>query len=1574
MWFWKKKVILLGLILIILALIVPLSLPVSADTIVSPDGWGWQNPLPQGNQLFGVWAGSSSDVFAVGYIGTIIHYNGSSWSAMKSDTTNYLAVTGVWGSSSSDVFAVGTYTILHYNGISWSAMSGGSGKTLHGVWGTSSSDVFAVGSSGTILHYNGSAWNPMTSGTSAQLMQVWGTSPSDVFAVGYSVGGSGNGVILHYDGSSWSPMSESTTQPLWDIWGSSPSDVFAAGSEDIFHYDGNDWSAMNSGYSMQGIWGSSSSDIFAIGGNTIIHYDGSVWTSMDSGVTSPSNGGLRYVHGTSGSDVFAVGDGGTIVHYDGSTWTEMSSGPKIDLGDVWGNSPSDVFAVGARGHGTIVHYDGSFWTEMSTTGTLDSLQGVWGSSPANVFAVGYGWNVGPDYSTILHYDGSSWSGMTSGSANALYDIWGSSASDVFAVGWSGTILHYDGASWNAMSSGTTNWLRAVWGSSASDVFAVGWSGTILHYDGNAWSSMSSGTTENSLYGVWGSSASDVFAVGSSGTILHYDGNTWSSMTSSTSYDLNGVWGSSSSDIFAVGTYTILHYDGTSWSVMSSGPVWFLGGVWGTSSSDVFAVGRNGMVIHYQEYGSPTVAAVSPNRGQQGETIDVTISGTYFTGVTSVGFGSGITISNIIEDSSNQITAGITIDSAATLGPRDVSVTTPGGTATLTDGFTIVHNQIPNQPNNQAPANEATSLSLTPTLQSSAFSDPDVGDTHAASQWEITTTPGDYSPSVFDSGTDAVNLTNITIPGGTLSESTTYYWHVRHQDNHGAWSDWSLETNFLTVTDGSGTTWYVNPGESIQAAVDAASSGDTIMVEDGTYIEHLELNKQLTLIGIGYPVVDGNGAASTITISADEVTLRGFTVINCGGYWDAPPAGGIQLNNAQRCYITDNEVHDNNANGIALVNSNHNTVIGNICWGNVNGIYMWSQSPLTSSNNTLQDNACYQNTRYGIYLWSYVFLTYTTQDNELISNNCYLNNLGGIYIGKSPDNIIAENSCYNNGNYGIRLWAGDPWMGGGQGEYTEGNIVTKNTVSNNSRGIDLYRSRNNTIYLNNLMENSVCNVYSNKSTNSWNSPDEITYSYGGASYTNYLGNYYSDYIGGDVNGDGIGDDPLFIDIDSDDYPLMGPFLNGTISKPPNQPDNISPANGATDVSFNPTLISSAFSDPDVGDTHAASQWQITTTSGDYSSAIYDSDTDAVNLTNITIPGGGALSEATTYYWHVRHQDNRGDWSDWSLETYFVTELLTTAPQVQTNNATNIYASSATLNGYLDNLGTASVVGVYFEWATDSYYTTHNSSYSNETTPPLFMTSPGPVVSALISLLTPDTTYHYRAKAVGDGTAYGGDVTFTTTGVSNDGDGVPDNVEDSAPNGGDGNYDGIPDSQQGNVASFPNAKDGSYVTVESPSGTNLENVAAVDENTLPTIGKPNINFPFGFFAFDITGLALGEEIELTLTLANSVAQGTQYWKYGPTPSNHAPHWYQIDMGSDDGDNVITITLQDGGLGDDWWIADTVIVDQGGPGWGPAGSATGVPVFPTWYIGIIAALGAGVLAYLYRRRVLGRKTTEI
>jgi len=85
----------------------------------------------------------------------------------------------------------------------------------------------------------------------------------------------------------------------------------------------------------------------------------------------------------------------------------------------------------------------------------------------------------------------------------------------------------------------------------------------------------------------------------------------------------------------------------------------------------------------------TVASVSPNSGEQGATLEVTIGGTNFTGATAVSFGDGITVNSFTVVSATQITANISISATATLGLRDVSVTTPEGTGTLTDGFTVV---------------------------------------------------------------------------------------------------------------------------------------------------------------------------------------------------------------------------------------------------------------------------------------------------------------------------------------------------------------------------------------------------------------------------------------------------------------------------------------------------------------------------------------------------------------------------------------------------------------------------------------------------------------------------------------------------------------------------------------------------------------------------------------------------------------------------------------------------------------------------------------------------------------------
>ncbi|MBN2099422.1 MAG: right-handed parallel beta-helix repeat-containing protein, partial [Dehalococcoidia bacterium] len=91
---------------------------------------------------------------------------------------------------------------------------------------------------------------------------------------------------------------------------------------------------------------------------------------------------------------------------------------------------------------------------------------------------------------------------------------------------------------------------------------------------------------------------------------------------------------------------------------------------------------------------PVIMGISPSQGARGQTITVVISGLYLGGVTTVDFGEGITVNSVSLNELqfnglDQITVSITIDAGAELGLRDVSVTTPGGTGTKTEGFTVL---------------------------------------------------------------------------------------------------------------------------------------------------------------------------------------------------------------------------------------------------------------------------------------------------------------------------------------------------------------------------------------------------------------------------------------------------------------------------------------------------------------------------------------------------------------------------------------------------------------------------------------------------------------------------------------------------------------------------------------------------------------------------------------------------------------------------------------------------------------------------------------------------------------------
>lgn len=98
-----------------------------------------------------------------------------------------------------------------------------------------------------------------------------------------------------------------------------------------------------------------------------------------------------------------------------------------------------------------------------------------------------------------------------------------------------------------------------------------------------------------------------------------------------------------------------------------------------------------------------------------------------------------------------------------------------------------------------------------------------------------------------------------------------------------------------------------------------------------------------------------------------------------------------------------------------------------------------------------------------------------------------------------------------------------------------------------------------------------------------------------------------------------------------------------------------------------------------------------------------------------------------------------------------------PSVITIMAIGIVTGQGNLYGYLTSLGTASSVEVNFGWDTQSH-ADDATAYAHWTEPQT-KTRRG-IFKAQVTGLTPGTTYYVRAKAEGDVTSYGQELSFTT----------------------------------------------------------------------------------------------------------------------------------------------------------------------------------------------------------------------
>lgn len=328
-------------------------------------------------------------------VSTMVSCDAVAWCIVPSTVSPYYVLKAVWGTAPNDVWAAGSGgTIVHFDGTTWTASTSGIPNTFNSIWGSGPEDIYIVSSNTAILHGTGTHGGPASGATWTKLTPD--LDPSDTVAVNAVWGSGANDV--HLGGSHY-----------YDDDGND-SDGFLHTAAKPDAGDAGYWAPTPGTALVNGIWGSSATDIWMVA-------DNSQWVPFQYGLTlhgkpgeagplelnevdSQSNDPLESVHGTSANDVWAVGAGGTIRHIGSSDvrWQIVESNTTARLHSVFAIAPNDVWFVGDDA--TILHFDGTSVKVSDAQlplGPKPSLYGVWGSGPNDVWIVGDG--------VVLHYTG-----------------------------------------------------------------------------------------------------------------------------------------------------------------------------------------------------------------------------------------------------------------------------------------------------------------------------------------------------------------------------------------------------------------------------------------------------------------------------------------------------------------------------------------------------------------------------------------------------------------------------------------------------------------------------------------------------------------------------------------------------------------------------------------------------------------------------------------------------------------------------------------------------------------------------------------------------------------------------------------------------------------------------------------------------------------------------------------------------------------------------------------------------------------------------------------------------------------
>ncbi|MCI0616715.1 nitrous oxide reductase family maturation protein NosD, partial [bacterium] len=414
---------------------------------------------------------------------------------------------------------------------------------------------------------------------------------------------------------------------------------------------------------------------------------------------------------------------------------------------------------------------------------------------------------------------------------------------------------------------------------------------------------------------------------------------------------------------------------------------------------------------------------------------------------------------------------------------------------------------------------------------------------------------------------------------------------------------------LTTAAFSGEVLVVGPGhefQQINQALHAASAGDTIRVMPGRYFGNIELKIPVTLEGSGLPLISGNGRGSVITVLASNCTIRGFIIRGSGYGLQNEDSGiliksdhnfieqnrlddvlfGIYLFHAAGNIIKNNFIHGrpnldlgDRGVGLHLWNSPDNVLDGNIISESRDGMYIQNSPGSHIKNNNVSK------VRYGVH--------YMYSDSNTFERNTFTNSIAGAAIMYSKKIVFRNNIFLQNrgfSSFGILFQDCNECLAeenfvidNGTGIFMEAvsnSHFRKNVFAENSIALQIFSSSTkNTIAENNFVENlSPLQVIGRKTTTMWSE--------------NGKGNYWSDYDGYDLDGNGIGDVPHKVqnifEYMEGNFPRLRLYLSSPAARSIEMAERLFPVvEGSDEIDSHPLIKPIVISNPISKHPHAMS---------------------------------------------------------------------------------------------------------------------------------------------------------------------------------------------------------------------------------------------------------------------------------------------------------------------------------------------------------------------------------------------------